>query len=121
MLDLGSTYATKLDGSIKGLLGLKYLRINHPSLKRLPSLCNLSDLQTLDIKSIVIYMKHMKFFKVINVPNFKEKTLKTVIFANEYIFSLSLKIYSPIWYDCVVFPSIKPKFEALVSVSTEAA
>ncbi|MFQ6638303.1 hypothetical protein Gotur_015276 [Gossypium turneri] len=54
-LDLGSTYVTKLGGSIKGSLVLKYLRINHPSLKRLPSsLCNLSDQQTLDIKNTCV-------------------------------------------------------------------
>ncbi|KAH1067860.1 hypothetical protein J1N35_032847 [Gossypium stocksii] len=34
---------------------LKYLRINHPSLKRRPSsLCNLSDQQTLDIKNYCV-------------------------------------------------------------------
>ncbi|MBA0593875.1 hypothetical protein Gorai_010803 [Gossypium raimondii] len=54
-LDLGSTYVTKLGGSIKGSLVLKYLTINHPSLKRLPSsLCNLSDQQTLDIKNTCV-------------------------------------------------------------------
>ncbi|PPR83961.1 hypothetical protein GOBAR_AA36752 [Gossypium barbadense] len=46
---------TKLGGSIKGSLVLKYLRINHPSLKRLPSsLCNPSDQQTLDIKNTCV-------------------------------------------------------------------
>ncbi|KAL1167263.1 hypothetical protein V6Z11_A05G006600 [Gossypium hirsutum] len=45
----------KLGGSIKGSLVLKYLRINHPSLKRLPSsLCNPSDQQTLDIKNTCV-------------------------------------------------------------------
>ncbi|MBA0622099.1 hypothetical protein Godav_007667 [Gossypium davidsonii] len=54
-LDLGSTYVPKLGGSIKGSLVLKYLTINHPSLKRLPSsLCNLSDQQTLDIKNTCV-------------------------------------------------------------------
>ncbi|TYI24774.1 hypothetical protein ES332_A05G008000v1 [Gossypium tomentosum] len=45
----------KLGGSIKGSLVLKYLRIKHPSLKRLPSsLCNPSDQQTLDIKNTCV-------------------------------------------------------------------
>ncbi|TYH68735.1 hypothetical protein ES332_D05G007900v1 [Gossypium tomentosum] len=60
VLDVGSTSVSKVDENIKRSCLLKYLKLNHPSLNRLPrTLFSLPNLQTLDIKNTCVMFPYL--------------------------------------------------------------